>query len=121
MAQNTYMNMIPEPVNEGEVLTVVNGEWQSAEPGGGGGGASGIFIVHPIDDGENYYLDKNFAEISGAVEAGNIPFHVDIRDNGSAVITLIGYYYIEDGTYYVQVDQDTLYSADSPTGTLIFV
>lgn len=88
---NRYMVPIPEPKTEGEVLTVVNGEWQSADalptPTDDGdvltvvdgkwkgaepsGGASGLLVRYV--DGNPSTLDKSYAEIKQSLDNGIIP------------------------------------------------
>lgn len=96
MAQNTYMNMIPEPKNEGQVLTVVSGEWQSAEPGGG---ASGL-VVHVDDTGK---MDKTYTEIVSCIENGIRPIIITDGEVPGLYDTtgIIGTYGVVEETYLV--------------------
>lgn len=77
-----------EEGDDGKVLTVSSGEavWAS-----GGGGGSGVTVVHHSDEfGET--LDKTYNEILEAAKKGPV-FIIDVVDSGGEESIYIGYLY----------------------------
>lgn len=58
--------------DNGDVLTVVNGEWDKAAPGGGGGGGSSVLVVNVTwdDDTGIGTCDKTAGEMWQAAQTG---------------------------------------------------
>ena len=115
--------------DNGDVLTVVNGAWDKAAPSGGG-----MFVVTNAEDETTgiYGLDKTFAEIKAAADAGKFPVLVydeEVNDEEEQTfVTIRCFYpfqYIRWGThagapqYMVGVEDDN-YLSDSENGFLAF-
>ena len=66
--------------NNGQVLTVVSGEWAPASPAGGGGLKVTLTVT---DTAENtiYTIDKNYTELTAAINAGTVPIIIDSNGN----------------------------------------
>lgn len=103
--------------DNGDVLTVVEGEWGKAAPSGG------TLIVHI---GKTGILDKTWQEISDAVEAGNIAMVYDDSDIDCS-IEYLGGLFSDDGNYgaaFVDFGSGSvnvkLFVADSADGYPVF-
>lgn len=57
--------------DNGDVLTVVEGKWEKAVPGGGGGG-SFLVTISWDETTSDYVCDKTYAEIKAAFESGQV-------------------------------------------------
>ena len=109
--------------DNGDVLTVVEGEWAKATPSGGGGNTLIINVLY----NEQYmmgYLDKNFTEIRTALASGIVPLVVEENPEADPETA---YYYdyvlyteIDEGTYKVDigVQSSSSFISDSATGVL---
>lgn len=94
--------------------------------GGGGGGASGLVINVHTDDGLTFTLDKNYSEISSAIENGSVPMVLIVSPNGATTLGwLYSYRGENEGGYSVfitVVDNGSLsplnFHSNSATGVL---
>ena len=68
LINNNGISTLPDPseANDGDVLTVADGEWTAATPSGGGA----MIVTLTEDDQSNWSSDKTFAQIKAAVEGG---------------------------------------------------
>lgn len=68
-----------------------------------------------------FVLDKNYNEISTAIENGIFPFILDKTHLPETYINMINIYGLEEGTYYVYNNNfDMFFTSDSATGVLTF-
>jgi len=95
--------------DNGDVLTVVNGQWDKAAPSGGGGG---VLVVHATYDEltETSTLDKTAQEISSAFQNGFV--YVDESEGVGTRLRLQTFIIIEDNPYFFEMGD---YYAESPT------
>lgn len=104
--------MLPSVTTEdnGDVLTVVDGEWSKASGGGGGGG---VFVVN-IQDGDEegiHVLDKTAKQIKDATNNGQLIVFCKTGANPDYDIeySVENYFlaeleYYSEGTYKCQID-----------------
>ena len=93
-------------VDDGKVLTVVDGAWAPAAASGGG-----VLVVH-VEDG---VLDKTFQEI---VAADLAVLKADVDDYGST--TLFYSWEISESYYTVRATSGVHYTADSANGYPVY-
>lgn len=109
--------MLPSVTAEdnGDVLTVVDGEWQKASGGEGGdsGGGGAFYINIIIDEEENNALDKTWKQIYDAVVTNKQGvFFIENTDTACYIYTLSGISW-ESGTYMIETSSGTSYYADT--------
>lgn len=91
------ISTLPDPseANDGDVLTVADGEWKAQAPSGGGG--AGTFEVTFSVDNDTWSADKTFAELKAAINGGH-----NIRGlmagERTICLTLDGWYFAEGDT-----------------------
>lgn len=106
MAENRYMVPIPEPKTEGDVLTVVNGEWQGAEPSGG---ATGL-VVSVSGSPKSMALDKSYNELKIVLDNGIMPvFNMHTEEEGQPTFDM--YNFVLLGLVTAEVEGATIYQA----------
>lgn len=97
---------LPDPSagNNGDVLTIVDGEWDKAAPSGGGGG---IFWVTLTTDAGTGLIssDKSYNDLAGALANGQMPVGVLEESNVEAVFkdyfSLVGLSKAKDDSVFV--------------------
>jgi len=67
-----------------------------------------------------FTLDKNYNEISTAIENGVFPFILDKAYSSSTGVYMINTYGLEEGTYSISAGDDLFFVSDSATGVLTF-
>lgn len=89
--------------------------------GGGGGGASAL-VVHATMGATSATLDKNYKEITEAMDSGVFVYVVARRDDSMCTYyTIYGAQFdAEDSDYSITLSDDTPFHADSETGVLTF-
>ena len=96
--------------DDGDVLTVVEGEWAKATPSGGGGSlAIGVTSVDGVDT-----LNKTWQEIHDALAEGKYCVIVESTENFLSQ-TYVSTVMSGDGSYVIFVDEDA-YVASSASG-----
>lgn len=87
--------------------------------GAGGGGASAL-VVHATMGATSATLDKNYKEITEAMDSGVFAYVVARRDDAMCTYYTIynAQFDAEDSDYIITLSDDSTFHADSETGVL---
>ena len=103
--------------DNGKVLTVIDGAWAA---GSGGGGGGGLLVTVTVGTG-NATLDKNYTEITTAIQNGINPVFI-MEVGGVLKFPVLTSMEEDEGEFYgvaLEILGDTAeYSSESPTGVL---
>ena len=102
--------------DNGDVLTVVEGKWEKAVPGGGGGS---VLIVEGTLDNSLLTLNKTWKEIHDGLLGGSVVVYK--QEQREAYIHTSGVYgctqvYDDDGSYTVDFGKSISFTTSSETG-----
>ena len=102
--------------DNGDVLTVVEGKWAKAVPGGGGGS---VLIVEGTWDNTILTLNKTWKEIHDGALAGSVVLYKEEAHEG--YVSTSGVYYCsqvynEGSTYTVYCGNSGAFTTSSETG-----
>lgn len=95
--------------DNGDVLTVVEGQWAKAAPSGG------VLVVNTSTTHTGYVMDQTFGTIFAAMTSGRLVIVHDIYEDNVAGVYTIGYISNIDkeivlggggGSYYAESDDD---------------
>ena len=110
---------LPEVTSDdnGDVLTVVEGEWAKAAPSGGG-----IYWVTltPDDVEDTYTANKSYNDVAGAVESGLLPVFREASDTYNDIYYLFSYSH-DDSDYEVVLEGGRKAVPATATENLVFV
>lgn len=102
--------------DNGDVLTVVEGKWEKAVPGGGGGS---VLIVEGTWDNSILTLNKTWKEIHDGLLAGSVVLYKEEPHEGYIITSGVFYcsqVYNEGSTYAVYFGNSKSFTTSSETG-----
>ena len=119
---------LPNVTNDdnGDVLTVVGGEWSKAAARSGGDDYAPLIVTLTVDNNEDLVGNKTYGEIHSAFKSGRsviMVYEDSESDNAQAVLAaLIGQELGVDTVHVQYIDGSTVVSSDgAPTDTFKYV